>query len=39
LPGGEDIVDISIGELGNISDITLFRNNRENLDTKQRLLG
>ena len=39
LPGGEDIVDIDIGELGKISDITLFRNNRQNLDTKQRLLG
>ncbi len=34
LPGGEDIVDISIVELGKISDITLFRNNRQNLDAK-----
>jgi hypothetical protein len=39
LPGGEDIVDIYIGELGNISDITVFRNNRQNLDAKQRFLG
>jgi hypothetical protein len=28
LPGGEDIVGISIGQLGKISDITLFRNHR-----------
>jgi hypothetical protein len=39
LPGGEDIVDIYIGELGKISDITLFRNNSQNLDAKQRFLG
>ncbi|WP_049790490.1 transposase family protein [Trichormus azollae] len=39
LPGGEDIVDIPIGQLGKISDITLFRNNRQNLDAKQRFLG
>jgi hypothetical protein len=39
LPGGEDIVDIYIGELANISDITLFRNNHRNLHIKPRLLG
>ena len=39
MPGGEDIVDISIGELANISDITLFRNNHRNLHVKPRLLG
>jgi hypothetical protein len=39
LPGGEDIVGISIGQLGKISDITLFRNHRQNLDAKQRFLG
>lgn len=38
LPGGQDIVDICIGQLGKISDITLFRNNRH-LDAKQRFLG
>jgi hypothetical protein len=39
LPGGEDIVDIYIGELGKISDITLLRNTRQNLDAKQGFLG
>ena len=39
LPGGEDIVDISIGQLGKISDITVFRNNCQNLDAKDRFLG
>jgi len=39
LPGGEDIVDVCIGQLGKISEITLFRNNRQNLDAKQRFLG
>ncbi len=39
MPGGEDIVDISIGQLGKITDITLFINNRQNLDTKERFLG
>ncbi len=39
LRGGEDIVDISIGQLGKISDITPFRNNRQDLDAKQRFLG
>jgi hypothetical protein len=39
LPGGEDIVDISIGQLGKISDITLFRNNSQHLDAKSRFLG
>jgi hypothetical protein len=39
LPGGEDIVDIYIGELGKISKITLFRNNPQNLDRKGRSSG
>ena len=39
MPGGEDIVGIFIGQLGKISDITLFRNNRQNLDAKQTFLG
>ena len=39
MPGGEDIVDIYIGELGKISKITLFRNNPQNLDRKGRSSG
>lgn len=39
LPGGRDIVDVCIGQLGKISDIKLFRNNRVQLDIKQRFLG
>jgi hypothetical protein len=39
LRGCEDIVDIYIGELGKISDISLFINNRQNLDAKQRSSG
>jgi hypothetical protein len=39
LPGGEDIVDIPIGQLGKISKITLFRNNPQNLDAKGIFLG
>lgn len=39
LPGGQDIVDICIGHLGKISDITLFRNHRDKLDKRQRFLG
>ena len=38
-PGGEDIVHISIGQLGKTGDITPFRKNRQNLDAKQRVLG
>jgi phosphopentomutase len=38
LPGGEDIVDISIGQLAKISDIILLRKNCQNLDAKQRFL-
>ncbi len=39
MPRGEDIVDISIGQLGKISDIILLRKNHQNLDAKQRFLG
>jgi hypothetical protein len=39
LPGGEDIVNIFIGQLGKISELTLFRKNRQDLDAKQRFLG
>ena len=39
MPGGEDIVDIPIGQLGKISKITLFRNNPQNLDAKGRSSG
>jgi hypothetical protein len=39
LPGGENRVDIYIGELGKISKITLFRNNPQNLDAKGRYSG
>ncbi|MEO3706963.1 transposase family protein [Trichormus azollae] len=39
MPGGDDIVDISIGQLGKTGYITPFRNNRQNLDAKQRVLG
>jgi hypothetical protein len=38
LPGGEDIVDISIGQLGKISDIILLRKNCQNLDAEQIFL-
>ncbi|MEO3706209.1 hypothetical protein [Trichormus azollae] len=38
MPGREDIVDISIGQLGKISDIILLRKNCQNLDAKQRFL-
>ncbi|WP_427161211.1 transposase family protein [Aliinostoc sp. HNIBRCY26] len=39
LPGGRDIVDICIGQLGKISDISLFREHRSQLDETQRFLG
>lgn len=39
LPGGRDIVDICIGQLGKISDISLFREHRSHLDETQRFLG
>jgi hypothetical protein len=39
LLGGEHIVAISIAQLGNISDLTLFRSNRQNLNAKQTFLG
>jgi hypothetical protein len=39
LLGDEHIVAISIGQLGKISDITLFRSNRQNLNAQQTFLG
>ncbi|NES71508.1 MAG: transposase, partial [Okeania sp. SIO2D1] len=39
LPGGQDIVDIKIGELGKTSDIKLFRKGRDRLDKNQQFLG
>ncbi len=39
LPDGRDIVDIVAGEPGPKSDITLFRENREHFDPKQKFKG
>ncbi|MGH2414872.1 MAG: transposase [Microcystaceae cyanobacterium] len=39
LPNGSDIVDVVAGEPGPKSDITLFREYRSKLDTKQRFKG
>ena len=39
LPDARDIVDIIAGEPGPKSDITLFRENRDNFDTKQTFKG
>ncbi|MEH1965969.1 transposase family protein [Nostoc sp.] len=39
LPDASDIVDVIAGEPGPKSDITLFRENRENFDPKQKFKG
>ncbi|MFE1746791.1 transposase family protein [Coleofasciculus sp. H7-2] len=39
LPDGKDIVDVIAGEPGPKSDITLFRENRERFDPKQKFKG
>nr|ADO19029.1 hypothetical protein Nfla_2602 [Nostoc flagelliforme str. Sunitezuoqi] len=39
LPNGKDIVDVIAGEPGPKSDITLFRENRERFDPKQKFKG
>jgi hypothetical protein len=39
LPDGRDIVDIVTGEPGPKSDITLFRENRDNFDPNQKFKG
>jgi Helix-turn-helix of DDE superfamily endonuclease/DDE superfamily endonuclease len=39
LPSGRDIVDVIAGEPGPKSDITLFRENRDNFDPKQKFKG
>lgn len=39
LPDDQDIVDVIAGELGPKSDITLFRENRERFDAKQKFKG
>ncbi len=39
MPDGRDIVDVVAGEAGPISDITLFRANRDNFDPKQSFKG
>lgn len=39
LPLGQDIVDITVGELGKTSDITLFRQSQFKFDCDQKFLG
>jgi hypothetical protein len=39
LPDGQDIVDVVAGEPGPKSDITLFRENRKRLNSKQKFKG
>ncbi|BAY23301.1 transposase [Calothrix sp. NIES-2100] len=39
MPDASDIVDVIAGEPGPKSDITLFRENRDNFDTKQKFQG
>lgn len=39
LPDGRDIVDVVAGEPGPKSDITLFRENRDHFDPKQKFKG
>lgn len=39
LPSSKDIVDVIAGEPGPKSDITLFRENRDNFDSKQKFKG
>ena len=39
LPHGADIVDICIGQLGKISDISLFRQTRDKFTESQKFLG
>lgn len=39
LPNARDIVDVVAGEPGPKSDITLFRENRDNFDPKQKFKG
>ncbi|MBD6621325.1 transposase [Komarekiella sp. 'clone 1'] len=39
LPNGEDIVDVTIGKLGKISDINLFRETHHKFLPKQKFLG
>ncbi len=39
LPIGEDIVDVTVGELGKKSDINLFRESQSKFDVRQKFLG
>ncbi len=39
LPLGQDIVDITVGELGKTSDITLFRQTQDKFDRDQKFIG
>ena len=39
LPLGQDIVDITVGELGKTSDITLFRQSQDKFDPDQKFIG
>ena len=39
LPNGSDIIDVVAGETGPKSDITMFRENRDNFDPKQSFKG
>ncbi len=39
LPGGQDIVDVTVGELGKTSDISLFRQSLPKFNNHQKFLG
>lgn len=39
LPGGADIVDVYIGQLGKTSDLTLFRETHQKFDSQQKFIG
>jgi len=39
LPGGLDIVDVTVGELGKTSDINLFRKSLQKFSPQQKFLG
>jgi len=39
LPLGQDIVDVTVGELGKTSDINLFRSSQNKFDASQKFLG
>lgn len=39
LPQGQDIVDVTVGELGKTSDINLFRATQNKFDSEQKFIG